>query len=119
MFSGRCADGWVPFCAYQEEAPQGIGHRHRFGPIPCPYLLDLREIPGSNPENDSFRGNLIGFCPFQERGELTERPRADEVEWSDLLAELFIAAREDLNVCLLYTSPSPRDRQKSRMPSSA
>ena len=26
---------------------------------------------------------------------------------------------EALNTCLLYTSPSPRDRQKSRMPSSA
>ena len=26
---------------------------------------------------------------------------------------------ENLTVCLLYTSPSPRDRQKSRMPSSA
>ena len=26
---------------------------------------------------------------------------------------------EPLNSCLLYTSPSPRDRQKSRMPSSA
>ena len=25
----------------------------------------------------------------------------------------------DANTCLLYTSPSPRDRQKSRMPSSA
>ena len=25
----------------------------------------------------------------------------------------------DINYCLLYTSPSPRDRQKSRMPSSA
>ncbi|CZS11804.1 hypothetical protein CDFC105_93933 [Clostridioides difficile] len=24
-----------------------------------------------------------------------------------------------INICLLYTSPSPRDRQKSRMPSSA
>ena len=24
-----------------------------------------------------------------------------------------------LHTCLLYTSPSPRDRQKSRMPSSA
>ena len=24
-----------------------------------------------------------------------------------------------INFCLLYTSPSPRDRQKSRMPSSA
>ena len=26
---------------------------------------------------------------------------------------------EESNICLLYTSPSPRDRQKSRMPSSA
>ena len=25
----------------------------------------------------------------------------------------------ELDACLLYTSPSPRDRQKSRMPSSA
>ena len=25
----------------------------------------------------------------------------------------------DIKTCLLYTSPSPRDRQKSRMPSSA
>ena len=25
----------------------------------------------------------------------------------------------DYSTCLLYTSPSPRDRQKSRMPSSA
>ena len=27
--------------------------------------------------------------------------------------------RNKLDTCLLYTSPSPRDRQKSRMPSSA
>ena len=26
---------------------------------------------------------------------------------------------DDYCICLLYTSPSPRDRQKSRMPSSA
>ena len=30
-----------------------------------------------------------------------------------------VAARARLYACLLYTSPSPRDRQKSRMPSSA
>ena len=29
------------------------------------------------------------------------------------------ALNEELSICLLYTSPSPRDRQKSRMPSSA
>ena len=37
------------------------------------------------------------------------------------LTELFDELMEAglLQVCLLYTSPSPRDRQKSRMPSSA
>ena len=43
------------------------------------------------------------------------------------LEELAIANATDLKqdndgltlICLLYTSPSPRDRQKSRMPSSA
>ena len=30
-----------------------------------------------------------------------------------------MALREKYGSCLLYTSPSPRDRQKSRMPSSA
>ena len=28
-------------------------------------------------------------------------------------------ASGEIYICLLYTSPSPRDRQKSRMPSSA
>ena len=34
---------------------------------------------------------------------------------------LFYGKKEkiQLRICLLYTSPSPRDRQKSRMPSSA
>ena len=36
----------------------------------------------------------------------------------DIGLALKAAARQD-TVCLLYTSPSPRDRQKSRMPSSA
>ena len=35
----------------------------------------------------------------------------------DKLAEA--AGKVDLNNCLLYTSPSPRDRTRSRMPSSA
>ena len=40
------------------------------------------------------------------------------------MGELFGAGNaqlpvENMLICLLYTSPSPRDRQKSRMPSSA
>ena len=30
-----------------------------------------------------------------------------------------LAAAEESEVCLLYTSPSPRDKRQSRMPSSA
>ena len=33
--------------------------------------------------------------------------------------EYSVKLTKALNTCLLYTSPSPRDRQKSRMPSSA
>ena len=35
------------------------------------------------------------------------------------LGELLDPIADKIIVCLLYTSPSPRDRQKSRMPSSA
>ena len=31
----------------------------------------------------------------------------------------FILAKQDVVACLLYTSPSPRDRTRPRMPSSA
>ena len=41
---------------------------------------------------------------------MTARGRGSGIDWTDLTIEQF---------CLLYTSPSPRDRQKSRMPSSA
>ena len=40
---------------------------------------------------------------------------------ADLIAESFLywSSAQQANVCLLYTSPSPRDRTRSRMPSSA
>ena len=39
----------------------------------------------------------------------------------DLTSMVHYASRRGLNIpsCLLYTSPSPRDRTRSRMPSSA
>ena len=37
----------------------------------------------------------------------------------ELRQEFIFGMAEKLEFCLLYTSPSPRDRQKSRMPSSA
>ena len=51
---------------------------------------------------DSFTYNLVQY--FGELGQEVKVYRNDEISVED---------------CLLYTSPSPRDRQKSRMPSSA
>ena len=39
---------------------------------------------------------------------------ANALSWSDIKEAI-----TGHTTCLLYTSPSPRDRQKSRMPSSA
>ena len=37
-----------------------------------------------------------------------------------LLSDLQVSLNQDISyICLLYTSPSPRDRTRSRMPSSA
>ena len=41
------------------------------------------------------------------------------IELAVVDGDIRIDGTGDLNACLLYTSPSPRDRQKSRMPSSA
>ena len=44
----------------------------------------------------------------------TETAEADKSRWEDLGGPT-----PDNYSCLLYTSPSPRDRTRSRMPSSA
>ena len=51
------------------------------------------------------------------RGELTEGWSRSYQHYLDKFEQL-LKVDENL-ICLLYTSPSPRDRQKSRMPSSA
>ena len=58
-------------------------------------------------ETDRQRpGELVHLSPAQHIGRTEERPPK----------QIRVSPR---GVCLLYTSPSPRDRQKSRMPSSA
>ena len=52
-----------------------------------------------------------------EEGEEGEEEEEEEKEEEEEEKEISMQRRNRL--CLLYTSPSPRDRQKSRMPSSA
>src|SRR5674476_541736 len=55
---------------------------------------------------------VIGVEAYLTPG--TSRLDRTRVRWGDAHQ-----AGDDVSGCLLYTSPSPRDRQKSRMPSSA
>ena len=54
---------------------------------------------------------IVGHVQHSDRLDLYERTGLDR----------YIVVNNDVEriICLLYTSPSPRDRQKSRMPSSA
>ena len=56
---------------------------------------------------DSLLAGTILFTSFAMRTPNVQ-PNPDDYEFS-----------LGISSCLLYTSPSPRDRQKSRMPSSA
>eukprot|EP00828_Plagiopyla_frontata_P037960 TRINITY_DN4980_c0_g1_i4.p5 TRINITY_DN4980_c0_g1~~TRINITY_DN4980_c0_g1_i4.p5 ORF type:complete len:101 (-),score=32.11 TRINITY_DN4980_c0_g1_i4:24-326(-) len=48
-----------------------------------------------------------------------EKAKAKGGETLEQFQEMVANLVEETMICLLYTSPSPRDRQKSRMPSSA
>ena len=65
----------------------------------------------------------IGKCqlPSVKSSPTYRRERKAELDrlYNSALSINTEATTDDPQVCLLYTSPSPRDRQKSRMPSSA
>ena len=70
-----------------------------------------------------YFNNSCSIC----RTEINEYKKhsKDKIEWVDIStykdseSETNKKTDELYRSCLLYTSPSPRDRQKSRMPSSA
>ena len=71
-----------------------------------------------------FRGHLIGrenipkknsFILVSNHGSLLDPPLLGHA----LGRNISFMAKAELFNCLLYTSPSPRDRTRSRMPSSA
>ena len=74
------------------------GHHVEFGTLD-EFLQGLRDRTKNAPE-DGTTWMLLGMF---------EAHRGEDSDAVDAL----------LKACLLYTSPSPRDRQKSRMPSSA
>ena len=63
--------------------------------------------------NQKHHIDRCGFCgEFEKKIRTTKKIYFSEFEVEERFSPL-------LQICLLYTSPSPRDRTRSRMPSSA
>ena len=90
-------------------------------------LLELQQLLPS----DRWQGSASALAAFQSDGltAFAVQPRAivtprtveevvEAVRWCHKRHVPFVA-RGSGTSCLLYTSPSPRDRTRSRMPSSA
>ena len=75
--------------------------------------LDFRRVP-----QPVIAENMKNIC--NDRGiELTEDAARLLANCADGSVRDGLSILDQVLACLLYTSPSPRDRQKSRMPSSA
>ena len=70
---------------------------------------DLIVLTASNGENRKLAERFVQAAAAQNAS-------AELIDLTQLDLPLFTPR---VQACLLYTSPSPRDRQKSRMPSSA
>ena len=55
------------------------------------------------------------------KGDVRTRHPDDRLKIETYLNQISsgLASAHDVDICLLYTSPSPRDKRQSRMPSSA
>ena len=68
------------------------------------------------------RANVIDVTKIENNGKVIfgSTVKLQDLETEKKISYKLVGQDEaDIKNCLLYTSPSPRDRQKSRMPSSA
>ena len=78
--------------------------------------LNVEIETGNTPDGDDLNGGLLAITDFgKDKGDVLE---VSDLNYTFPLGDWTITVGDSLD-CLLYTSPSPRDPTKSRMPSSA
>ena len=91
---------------------------------PIPVTLTLTNPGGPDGYNATFNDTLpagVSYVPGSATPDPLELPQGDGTTvlvWKNV-ADILTNSTVQLNYCLLYTSPSPRDKRQSRMPSSA
>ena len=68
---------------------------------------------------ERFQNCIVKRNSLNDEARIVRDERNSLHDQRNKVMEEIMAYRDEMKSCLLYTSPSPRDRQKSRMPSSA
>ena len=85
-----------------------------FVTVSAEYCAFIERVPEL--EKEGFLDKITKILPLLYLKATLLTPEEPE---EDGFSEKFVTESMYESICLLYTSPSPRDRQKSRMPSSA
>ena len=72
-----------------------------------------------SPVNQSRNQTAFTISIEAKKGITTGISAKDRAKTIKIASKKNVSKKDIVSPCLLYTSPSPRDRQKSRMPSSA
>ena len=101
----------------------GIIAWHEDGRWDATRLISTRDIGAiiDSLKAQQTNGGAIALIAIEDEFVIIARALGDQMQMmiSDVTYALDYEVAAELIDCLLYTSPSPRDRQKSRMPSSA
>ena len=97
--------------------------------VPAPVtgqLTDIKVNDGDTVEVGAILGSIVeGQAPVETKPEILSDPEPIEIkeeiqeQAETIIPEPVNQVAQEVKVCLLYTSPSPRDNTLSRMPSSA
>ena len=125
-------------CFRKEKGAHGIEERIKKIMMTIPNIIDpsvpIGKDDSENVEVQKFGDPVVPDFEIPYHTEIMERFNGIDLDSARRVAgngfyylmgdiarlhSAVIAYARDFMICLLYTSPSPRDRQKSRMPSSA
>ena len=79
------------------------------------FVYTAETTPPDASDKETLLKNVMPLKGVADAVNVTDSPGA-KVHMSSLTASIILAQND---ICLLYTSPSPRDKRQSRMPSSA
>ena len=86
-------------------------------------VSENKELPGWNSQEEAWahtQNQLAWYKSMEEIGEMVQIKNIEQLNKQlDLWNNQEMSKKPIGYICLLYTSPSPRDRSISRMPSSA